>query len=143
MSRRKSRASRSRVPLPIWILGGFLGALVVYRFAVAPAAAQMHPDPRSDVTAVGVVPAARYATYPMVARTYEEARQVPQILDGLYCHCGCKEHADHRSLLTCFETDHGVGCDVCLQEAALAYRMHQDGATLKAIREAIDATFAD
>jgi hypothetical protein len=70
------------------------------------------------------------------------AKAIPNVLDGLHCYCECARDHGHRSLLTCFESDHGAACDICLQEAALAYRMTQEGAGLDQIRERIDAMFA-
>jgi len=64
------------------------------------------------------------------------------VLDGLYCHCECSKHSDHRSLLSCFESDHGAMCDICLGEAAMAFKMTQEGKNLSEIRSAIDARFA-
>ena len=64
------------------------------------------------------------------------------MLDGLYCHCGCKEHAGHRSLLSCFQSEHGAGCEICLREADMAFHLHREGRSLDAIRAAVDASFA-
>jgi hypothetical protein len=63
------------------------------------------------------------------------------VFDGLYCYCECKENFGHKSLLTCFESEHGASCDICLTEAAMAAEMHANGASLDAIRQAIDARF--
>ncbi len=100
-----------------------------------------HPDPRVGVTAEAVLPGSRYAGNEMAVRAYAAAAQVPQVLDGLYCYCECKRNFNHRSLLTCFESVHGAECDVCISEAFTALRMHQQGASLDAIRQAIDAQF--
>jgi hypothetical protein len=100
-----------------------------------------HPDPSADVTGEFVVDGSRYAAAPRVAEIYTMARAIPNVLDGLYCHCDCARHFGHRSLLTCFESDHGAACDVCLEEAAIAYGMTRDGASLDRIRAQIDATF--
>lgn len=101
-----------------------------------------HPQPRPDVTAAEVVPAARYASYPRIAEVYGLASRIPEVLDGLYCYCQCSEHAGHYSLLDCFKSDHGANCDVCLSQAALAYRMTEDGEGLDGIRKATDRLFA-
>lgn len=111
-------------------------ALVAMRGANDP-----HPAPRGGLTAADVAPASRYAAYPRIAEVYEMAAQIPGVLDGLYCHCDCSKHSDHRSLLTCFQDDHGAACDVCLTEAALAYRMTTEGQSLKEIRAAVDGLY--
>lgn len=100
--------------------------------------AHEHPDPRPDLSTATVEPAERYAAYPRVAEIYQMAAEIPHVLDGLYCHCDCSKHSNHRSLLTCFEDDHGAACDVCLTEAALAHRMDREGRSLKEIRKAVD-----
>lgn len=100
-----------------------------------------HPAPRAELTAEDVAPSSRYAAYPRVAEVYEMAARIPTVLDGLYCHCDCSKHSDHRSLLTCFQDDHGAACDVCLTEAALAYRMTGEGRSLNEIRKAVDGLY--
>ena len=40
-------------------------------------------------------------------------------------------------------SQHGVGCDVCLDVALTAMQMHTSGASVTAIREAIDKRYAD
>jgi hypothetical protein len=100
-----------------------------------------HPAPRGGLTAEDVAPASRYAAYPRIAEVYEMAARIPDVLDGIYCHCDCSRHSGHRSLLTCFQDDHGAACDVCLTEAALAYRMTQEGRSLRQIRKAVDGLY--
>ena len=129
------------MPLPIWGLVVLLVAALGARLALADDALAHHPDPRADATEVVVMPAATFAAWPGVAAVYDEARQIPQVLDGLYCHCDCSQHSGHRSLLSCFQDEHGAGCDICLAEAHMAHRMTMDGATLKEIRQQVDARF--
>jgi hypothetical protein len=122
-----------------------LGLAVVVLFlglAATRSANADHPAPRQGLTAADVAPAERYAAYPRVAEVYEMVAQIPHVIDGIYCHCDCSKHSDHRSLLTCFQDDHGAACDVCLTEAALAFRMVGEGRSLKEIRKAVDALYA-
>jgi hypothetical protein len=100
-----------------------------------------HPEPRPGLTHEHVESADRYEAYPRVKQIYTMAAQIPSVLDGLYCHCDCSKHSGHRSLLTCFQDDHGAACDVCLTEAALAYQMTQEGKSLKDNRKAIDGLY--
>ena len=133
----------SKSKVPSWFYGMLLilVAVVVWRVATPSSAEASHPEPRANVTASNVVGAARYASDPEIARVYGMAARIPDVLDGLYCHCECSKHSDHRSLLTCFESDHGAMCDICLGEAELAFRMSQEGRSLAEIRAAIDARF--
>jgi len=100
-----------------------------------------HPDPRPGLTGSTVVPASRYAQFARVSAVYGQAAEIPSVLDGLYCHCDCAEHSGHRSLLTCFESDHAAACDICMSEAAIAYRMTKSGRSLEEIRAAIDELY--
>ncbi|MGH7675448.1 MAG: CYCXC family (seleno)protein, partial [Gemmatimonadales bacterium] len=72
---------------------------------------------------------------------YAAARRLPAVLDGLYCYCDCALHSGHRSLLTCFESEHGAYCDICVGEAVLAGDLSAQGLALERIRAAIDARF--
>ncbi|MGH7529037.1 MAG: PCYCGC motif-containing (lipo)protein, partial [Gemmatimonadales bacterium] len=78
---------------------------------------------------------------PGAVEAYAAARAAAPALDGVYCHCDCSKHAGHRSLLTCFESEHGAYCDVCMGEAMLAAQLAARGASLDEIRGAIDRQF--
>ncbi len=139
--RGKRRTSRSRSRLsPYWLIAGAVAVTVLSLVNTRDASAH-HPDPRPAVTSADVKPASEYSRYPRVASVYRQAMEIPHVLDGLYCYCQCSEHSGHYSLLDCFRSDHGAGCDICLSEAALAYRMSQDGQTLDEIRGAIDQLY--
>ena len=101
----------------------------------------LHPEPRAAVTSEHVLHRWQLAGYPNEVAAYDVARTYPAVLDGLYCYCHCGKHGGHRSLLTCFESQHGASCEVCQIEANLAARMHREGATLDHIRQAADAQF--
>ncbi len=46
----------------------------------------------------------------MTRAAYAAAKKYPQILDKVYCYCYCDEPPFyHKSLLSCFVTDHGAG----------------------------------
>jgi hypothetical protein len=117
-----------------------VAAVALFLF-VAPKAASHHPDPRPTMTEADVKSASAYTRYPRVAGVYRQASAIPQVLDGLYCYCHCSQHSGHYSLLDCFRSDHGAGCDICLSEAAAAFRMSQDGRTLDEIRDEVDRFF--
>ncbi|HEU0298123.1 MAG TPA: PCYCGC motif-containing (lipo)protein [Longimicrobium sp.] len=108
--------------------------------APAPAAQKhRHPEPRRGVTAARVLPPERV---PERAReVYAMAAQIPQVLDGLYCHCDCHDRDGLRSLLECFEEEMGGTCGICQGQARLAHQMHEDGKRLNEIRKAIDVQY--
>jgi len=131
--------ARSKTP---WIVAAIavlaIGGLVA---VVRVASAGRHPEPRPGITAARVLPPSTYAGYDQIVRAYEAAQQAPQVLDGLYCYCQCREHFGHRSLLECFQSEHGSACDICMGEATMAAQMHREGKSLEEIRRAVDARF--
>ncbi len=100
-----------------------------------------HPTPRSDVTGAKVLPATNFGADLRLVRAYTAAHEMPEVLDGLMCYCMCEKNFGHRSLLTCYESEHAAACDICLDEGEMAARMHRQGASLDAIRQAIDAQY--
>jgi hypothetical protein len=127
------------------LAGLALGALPLARLGAAPLVRARwgpeHPEPRPGITAERVLPA---DVVPSQARkAYEAAREIPQVLDGLYCHCGCAARDGLRSLLSCFETRMPFSCGYCREEAELALRLHRDGRTLAEIRRAVDREYGD
>jgi hypothetical protein len=41
-----------------------------------------------------------------VRRAYTIARTIPEVLDGLYCYCRCRENSGHKNLLSCYVDTH-------------------------------------
>lgn len=99
-----------------------------------------HPDPRPGITAEKVLPASHFKK-PSVAKCYDMAREIPEVLDGLHCYCECSESMGHRSLLSCYESEQPSGCWSCNEEMKLAHKLHGEGKTLDEIRKAVDARF--
>ena len=99
-----------------------------------------HPDPRPGIDARNVTPRNRLP--PDVVATFDRVREIPGIVDGIACQCGCDEMADMRSLLSCFE-GHGMAqhCIYCQGQADLAFEMTRAGRTLDEIRAAVEAEF--
>ncbi len=58
---------------------------------------------------------------------YAVAKEIPEVLDQLYCWCHCElnPHFRHKSLLSCYQDEHAASCWVCQQEAIMAYEMHK------------------
>lgn len=125
----------------LWIGGGLLLMALLVLPAMNLGASGHHPEPREHIDHTHVAPAERYVAYPRVAAIYDQVAEIPHVVDGIYCFCACSEHSGHHSLLDCFHDDHAAHCDVCLSEAAMAHRMHEDGSTLDEIRTAIDRVY--
>jgi hypothetical protein len=103
-----------------------------------------HPDPRPGIDASHMPKSdtVRQANAKAVD-AFDEARTIPEILDGIRCQCGCADQEGMRSLLTCYEGDDAMAlhCDICRGEARLAYRMKGKGRSLDEIRAAVDARY--
>lgn len=124
-----------------WVFAGAAAAaLAAVVFITRPASAG-HPEPRAGITAAKVMAVGDIPRIPGAAEAYAAARTAAATLDGLYCYCDCSKHAGHRSLLTCFESEHGAYCDICMGEAMLAQQLAGRGASLQDIRTAIDRQF--
>jgi hypothetical protein len=76
------------------------------------------------------------------ARAYAIAKEIPEVLDSLHCYCECKKNYGHKSLLTCYVDEHAAHCDVCMDEAFMAYDLHKQGMDVIAIRRAVDSRFS-
>jgi len=101
-----------------------------------------HPTPRAGITADNVLTTAQLADTPDAIPAFDLVREIPQIVDGIRCNCGCAGEKGNYSLLSCYE---GSGmakhCLICQGQAKLAHRMHRSGKTLDEIRKGIDARF--
>jgi hypothetical protein len=98
-----------------------------------------HPEPRPGIDA-SKVRATSSLKNPGAADAFDAAHEIPQILDGIRCHCGCAEQADQYSLLSCYEGDAMAQfCDICQGQANLARRLTKMRRSLDQIRAAIDA----
>lgn len=125
-----------------WIVAGVAAAaLVAVVVSTRPASGSIHPDPRPGITGEKILPNFAIPKNPGALEAYAAARSAAATLDGVYCHCDCSKHSGHRSLLTCFESDHGAFCDICMGEAMVASGMAARGQSLMEIRAAIDRQF--
>lgn len=131
-----------------WLIAGAAAAalVVIVMQTRAPAATgregdSHHPMPRPGITSEKVMPASFVPRTPGSNEAYAAARTHAATLDGVYCHCDCSKNAGHRSLLTCFEGEHGAYCDICMGEAMVASGMADQGRSLEEIRTAIDRQF--
>jgi hypothetical protein len=102
----------------------------------------IHPTPRPGITAAKVLTAAQLAKSPQAIEYFDLVRQIPEVVDGIRCQCGCAELEGFYSLLSCYE-DAGMAsyCEICEGEGRLAYRLHQQGKSLDDIRASIDARY--
>ena len=102
-----------------------------------------HPEPRPGITAARVL-RDDMLTDLSLAPVFAMVRDIPQIVDGIRCNCGCAEMEGFYSLLSCYEKD-GMAqhCVICQGQAQLAHKLHAEGWSLRGIRRAIDAEFGE
>ena len=111
-------------------------------FALRQPGPEPHPKPRPGIDASKVLTADELRDFPDVIDAYDGVRRIPQIVDGIRCHCGCAELPQYYSLLTCYE-EGGMArfCEICQGQGRLAFRLSRRGWSLDRIREAIDVRF--
>lgn len=112
--KRPRRFPTRRVWLPVMLaLAVGVGALA-WRATV--------PDPTGSGDGAAQPPAAgviraRLETRPTLdparfvgraAQGHRVAREIPDVLDQLYCYCGCDKSAGHVSLLSCYTDGHAA-----------------------------------
>jgi len=74
--------------------------------------------------------------YPYQVHAYELASKIPGVINQLPCYCYC-ERIGHKSLHTCFESDHGAHCGICMKEVFYAYQQTKLKKTPPQIRDGI------
>lgn len=72
-----------------------------------------------------------------VFNAYVVAGRIKKVLYQQPCYCHCDRSAGHGSLLDCFVSRHGSGCDLCMREAFYSYEQTRRGKTPAQICEGI------
>src|SRR5712692_1711445 len=79
----------------------------------------------------------RQFTDPVVQNAYAIAGRMKKTLYQQPCYCYCGRSQGHGSLLDCFVSKHGSGCDICILEAFYSYEQLRKGKTPAQIRAGI------
>jgi hypothetical protein len=74
---------------------------------------------------------------PVVMNAYAVAARVKKVLYQEPCYCHCDRSQGHGSLLDCFASKHGSGCNICINEDFYAYEQTRKGKTPEQIRQGI------
>lgn len=137
VSRRRFLAAAGAAGLGL-VLAKPAAASVRGRKALGP-----HPTPRPGITAAKMPTREQLADSLRVADIFDSVREIPEVVDGIRCHCGCADAPDFYSLLTCYETTDAMAraCPICQGQGRLAARLHKEGKTLDEIRVAVDARY--
>ncbi len=94
-----------------------------------------HPQPPTDALPPTMAP----ATFSEIgiANAYTVAGRLKKVLYQEPCFCHCDRSQGHGSLLDCFVSRHGSGCNICMAEAFYSYEQTRKGKTPAQIREGI------
>src|SRR5437867_2385068 len=84
-----------------------------------------HPAPRPGITAEKLLPSEQLSQHASAQEAFDEVRQIPEIIDGIRCNCGCADNPNFYSLLSCYE---GAGamalaCPICQGQGRMAFRL--------------------
>ena len=74
---------------------------------------------------------------PAISKAYQYAKENPELFAQQPCYCYCDAGYQHRSLLDCYASDHSVGCQLCLKEGHLIYKLYKEGKSAAEIRDQI------
>jgi hypothetical protein len=110
-SRSRSGVTRYWWPALLAVIAFSVAVVFVWRGEAPPAAPAISSSPAAGPTA------ARRETRPTLdparfvgnaAAAHRVAREIPDVLDQLYCYCACDKHQGHKSLLSCFTDGHAA-----------------------------------
>jgi uncharacterized protein with PCYCGC motif len=130
------------------LLGSAALCSLALAFAVLPErAASGSPAPQSGTTEAvpayhdqappGALPATMNPDFfsdPLVQNAYTVAARIKKTLYQQPCYCHCDRSQGHASLLDCFASKHGAGCNICISEDFYAYEQLRKGKTAAQIR---------
>lgn len=74
---------------------------------------------------------------PVVQNAYSVASRIKKTLYQEPCYCHCDRSQGHGSLLDCFVSKHGAGCNICISETFYSYEQSRKGKTAAQIRDGI------
>jgi len=122
-SRIRGVESKHRGPRPWWVVA-LIATVVVIAIAAwrtrmpAPVKVSQPPAVSSGLSSgTALSPVVRRETRPTLdpalfvgkaALAHQVAREIPDVLDQLYCYCYCDKHLGHKSLLSCYTDGHAA-----------------------------------
>jgi len=138
--------SRNRLATVLAILFPGAALLVLPQFAAVQsqpaqsASAESVPAFHAQPPTGDLPPTMQPSTFSEVVifNAYVVAGRVKKVLYQQPCYCHCDRSSGHGSLLDCFVSRHGSGCDICQKEAFYSYEQTKKGKTPAQIREAIE-----
>jgi hypothetical protein len=93
------------------ILSLFAVILYLALFVVSAAAQQERPVAKDESLRRGETRATLDPNLfqdPQVRKAYQVAKEIPWVLDSIYCYCFCEESFQHKSVLSCYVDQHAA-----------------------------------
>jgi len=119
---------------------GLMAAIAVVAFAQGDHVPAYNANPPKPGDLLPILPTdlrtGENFRYPYQVHAYELAAKIPTVISQLPCYCYC-ERIGHTSLHTCFESDHGAHCGICMKEVFYAYQQTKLKRTPGQIRDGI------
>ena len=102
-----------------------------------------HPTPRPGIDASHVLKDDAIKGGKDVIAAFNDVRQIPQIVDGIRCQCGCAKHPEFYSLLSCYEGPKAMAqtCETCQAQGRYVFELHTSNKSLDEIRAAIEERY--
>ena len=102
-----------------------------------------HPTPRPGITGAKVLTREQLADRPKLVSLFDSVREIPAVIDGIRCNCGCGGQEGFYSLLSCYEGKDAMArdCGICQGQGRMAARLHKAGKSLDEIRVGVDAKY--
>ena len=122
-SRIQGVESKHKGSRPWWVVALIATVVVVVVAAWrarTPTSVSVAPPPEissGESSGTAISPVARRETRPTLdpalfvgkaALAHQVAREIPDVLDQLYCYCYCDKHLGHKSLLSCYTDGHAA-----------------------------------
>ena len=121
-----------------FLLAGSTGLLIVPQFA-ASSVDEPTPAFHAEAPKDALPPTMEASIFNDIQtfNAYVVAGRTKKVLYQQPCYCHCDRSQGHGSLLDCFASQHGAGCDICQKEAFYSYEQTRKGKTPVQIREGI------
>src|ERR1041384_6839350 len=82
------------------LAASFAGARAAWGTLRGPPAGGPHPPPRPGIPAANVLTKDQLADHPKAVEVFDMVREIPEVVDGIRCQCGCADATGYSSLLS-------------------------------------------
>ncbi len=116
-SKRKAPPPKKRSKYPLLALSVGVALLITGGYFLSQGKDSKKPSPAPEGTKMKKEDIRLQETRPTlspqrfrgkVKRAYQIAREIPEVLDRLYCYCRCRVNFNHKNLLSCYVGTHAT-----------------------------------